>query len=84
MCAVDIVGGGGIDRAVSHPSDGIGGWVRLWIRIWLWIRVRGVAGDVRDGHVASDLADGETSLKIIYTPTVLGTLVGEIDYQKYV
>ena len=30
------------------------------------------------------LADGETSLKIIYTPTVLGTLVGEIDYQKYV
>lgn len=30
------------------------------------------------------VADGETSLKIIYTPTVLGTLIGEIDYQKYV
>jgi len=30
------------------------------------------------------VADGESSLKIIYTPTVLGTLTGEIDYQKYV
>ncbi|MBQ9779359.1 MAG: S8 family serine peptidase, partial [Clostridia bacterium] len=30
------------------------------------------------------VADGESSLKIIYTPTVLGTLIGEIDYQKYV
>jgi len=28
--------------------------------------------------------DGETSIKIIYTPTALGTLTGEIDYQKYV
>jgi len=30
------------------------------------------------------VADGDTSLKIIYTPTALGTLTGEIDYQKYV
>ncbi len=30
------------------------------------------------------VADSETSLKIIYTPTALGTLTGEIDYQKYV
>ena len=61
LCAVGVVGGGTINRAVSHPSDGIGGWVWFWIRLWLWIRVRGVASDVRDGHVASDFADGETS-----------------------
>lgn len=30
------------------------------------------------------LAADATSLKIIYTPTMLGTLIGEIDYQKYV
>jgi len=30
------------------------------------------------------VSDGETSVKIIYTPTALGTLTGEIDYQKYV
>ena len=30
------------------------------------------------------VAEGGSSLKIIYTPTTLGTLTGEIDYQKYV
>ena len=57
LCAVGIVGGGSIDLTVSHPSDGKGGWVWLWV--WLW--VGGVVSDVRDGHVASDFADGETS-----------------------
>lgn len=57
FAAVDIVSSGVVYRAVSHPSDGKGGRVWLWIRI----RVRGVASDVRDGHVASDFADGETS-----------------------
>lgn len=41
---------------------------------------------MEDGVVTAEgtLADGESSLKIIYTPTVLGILIGEIDYQKYV
>jgi len=30
------------------------------------------------------VSDGEASVRIIYTPIALGTLTGEIDYQKYV
>ena len=47
----------GVHTTIGHPSDGIGGWVWFWIRLWLG----GVASDVGDGHVASDFADGETS-----------------------
>ena len=46
-----------------------------------------VAWRVKEGgevKAEGTVPEGESSVKIIYTPEVLGTLTGEIDYRKYV